>query len=151
MAELTLVSCPTCGLPAEVLWVFRKDLGEGFVEHTRTRCVVLHLDVIQRGPEAQPQRRRRATPPEERSMSLLMQVLRQMARAGGKPVLWSGFGAAAVLLVLLSPAVGLVLIPLAIPVAGVAAARKSWRPLTPAASLSLPATGDGGSEGQRAA
>lgn len=151
MKELTLVACPTCGLPAEVLWVFRKDMGHGFVEHTRTRCVVLHLDVIQREPQAEPHRGRRQTPPEERSAAPLAQVLRQMARAGGKPALWSGFGAVAALLLLLAPAVGLVLIPLALPVAGVAAARKSWRPLTPATPLALPAAGEDPSEGQRAA
>ena len=151
MAELTLVSCPTCGLPAEVLWVFRKDLGDGFVEHARTRCVVLHIDVIPCSPEPQPRRRRRATPPEERAAPLLVQVLRQMARAGGRPLLWAGFGAVAALAVLLAPAVGLVLIPLAIPVAGVAAARKSWRPLTLPAALPLPAAGQDGTEGQLAA
>ena len=149
MAELTLVSCPTCGLPAEVLWMFRKDLGHGFVEHARTRCVVLHTGVVQMTEPTAAQRRaarraaRRAQKAEARATAdvaapVLARTVRQIARAAAMPVLWAVFGAVTTLLFTISPPLGLVMIPAAIPVAGFVAARRHLRPLRELVSVQVP-------------
>jgi hypothetical protein len=39
---LTLVGCPTCGAPAEVVWTTVLASTDGLVEHVDVRCVRRH-------------------------------------------------------------------------------------------------------------
>ncbi len=132
MPDLTNIACPTCGLPAEL--VERSDTVAS------ARCILLHdftipvvaLDV--RTPEAAP----------------VAGVLKFPGpRVSGRPewarrMAWFAFGALAALLLTQAPVAALVLIPLSLPLIGVEAARKSWRPLDPRAqAVQMPAADPG--------
>jgi len=139
--DLTIIACPSCGLPAELVYRFSRDLGGGPVEHARTRCILLHFssvaveDLQVRVPEpgtpdpvlghAAPSGRVLSFP-EARPGVALGSRLRDWSRR----LVWFAFGALAAVLLLRAPA-AIVLLPLAVPVFGIIAARRSWQPLSP--------------------
>jgi hypothetical protein len=138
--DLTIDTCPTCGLPAEVL------------ERTDTeaiaRCILLHEFTIPinavdlRVPEAPAVAR--VIPFPAPKVSTRPEWARRLA--------WFAFGALAALLLLQAPVAALVLIPLSIPLIAVESARKSWRPLAPEARASQALVdGGGANEGRKAA
>src|SRR5439155_19205007 len=113
--DLTIIACPSCGLPAELVYRFSRDLGGGPVEHARTRCILLHFssvpveDLQVRVPEpgtpdpvlghAAPSGRVLSFP-EARPGVALGSRLRDWSRRLG----WFAFGALAAVLVLRAPA-----------------------------------------------
>ena len=138
--DLTVDTCPTCGLPAEVL--------ECNDTEAIARCILLHdftipiktvtLNVPETVPAAQ------VIPFRAPKVSTRPEWARRMA--------WFAYGALAALLLLEAPIAALVLIPLSIPLIAVESARRSWRPLAPKARASespLPDTGK--DEGRKAA
>jgi len=139
--DLTIIACPSCGLPAELVYRFSRDLGGGPVEHARTRCILLHFSTVpiedlQVGapdpgtpdPVLSPARPsgRVLSFPEPRASVVPGGRLRDWSRR----LVWFTFGAVAAILLLRAPA-AIVLLPLAVPVFGIVAARRSWRPLAP--------------------
>ncbi|HWD72428.1 MAG TPA: hypothetical protein VG779_07865 [Actinomycetota bacterium] len=140
MPDLTVDTCPTCGLPAEVLE--RNDT------EAIARCILLHdftipiktvtLNVPERVPTAP------VIPFPAPKASTRPEWARRMA--------WFAFGALAALLLVEAPVAALVLIPLSIPLIAVESARKSWRPLAPKARApQAPLTGTDKDEGRKAA
>ena len=140
MPDLTVDTCPTCGLPAEVLE--RNDT------EAIARCILLHdftipirtvtLSVPETVPTAP------VIPFPAPKASTRPEWARRMA--------WFAFGALAALLLVEAPVAALVLIPLSIPLIAVESARKSWRPLAPKGRASqFPLTGTDKDEGRKAA
>jgi len=136
--DLTVDTCPTCGLPAEVL--------ECNDTEAIARCVLLHdftipiKTVTLNLPEAVPAAP--VIPFRAPKASTRPEWARRMA--------WFAFGALAALLLLEAPLAALVLIPLSIPLIAIESARKSWRPLAPKARVSQPPL-TGTDEGRKAA
>ena len=141
MIAQSIITCPSCGLPAELVYRFSRDLGQGPVEHVRTRCILLHFssvaveDLQVRGPQpGTPDPVPGPARPSGRVLSF------PEARPGAPPggrlrdwsrrLVWFAFGALAAVLLLRAPA-AIVLLPLALPVFGIVAARHSWQPLAP--------------------
>ena len=138
MPDLTVDTCPTCGLPAEVLE--RNDT------EAIARCILLHdftipiKTVTLKVPETVPTAP--VIPFPAPKASTRPEWSRRMA--------WFAFGALAALLLLEAPVAALVLIPLSIPLIAIESARKSWRPLAPKGRASqFPLTGT--DEGRKAA
>ena len=139
MPDLTVDTCPTCGLPAEVLE--RNDT------EAIARCILLHdftipiKTVTLNVPETVPAP---VIPFPAPKASTRPEWARRMA--------WFSFGALAALLLLEAPIAAFVLIPLSIPLIAVESARKSWRPLAPKGRASqFPLTGTDKDEGRKAA
>ena len=139
MPDLTVDTCPTCGLPAEVLE--RNDT------EAIARCILLHdftipiKTVTLNVPETVPAP---VIPFPAPKASTRPEWSRRMA--------WFAFGALAALLLLEAPVAALVLIPLSIPLIAVESARKSWRPLAPRARASQsPMTGTDENDDRKAA
>jgi hypothetical protein len=146
LPELTIVACPACGLPAELLTRLDSDLTPGDAPHLMIRCVDRHISTIPLTPpveelQATVERSRpgRNVLPLQRRRRRVRAAVGRMARAvnvhlphSWRP-LWFGFGALVAVLLLRAPIAALILVPLSIPVAGIAAARRSWRPLFPVA------------------
>jgi len=137
--DLTVDTCPTCGLPAEVLE--RNDT------EAIARCILLHdftipiKTVTLNVPETVPAP---VIPFPAPKASTRPEWARRMA--------WFAFGALAALLLVEAPVAALVLIPLSIPLIAVESARKSWRPLAPKGRASqFPLTGTDKDEGRKAA
>ena len=140
MPDLTIIACPSCGLPAELVYRFSRDLGGGPVEHARTRCILLHFSTVPVGdlqagapdpetPDPVPSPAR----PSGRVLSFPQprpSVVPGRLRDWSRRLIWFAFGALAAVLLLRAPA-AIVLLPLAVPVFGIVAARRSWRPLAP--------------------
>jgi len=138
--DLTADTCPTCGLPAEVLE--RNDT------EAIARCILLHdftipiKTVTLNAPEPVPAAQ--VIPFRAPKVSARPEWARRMA--------WFAFGALATLLLVEAPVAAVVLIPLSIPLIAVESARKSWRPLAPKARASQsPLTGTDKGEGREAA
>ena len=140
MPDLTADTCPTCGLPAEVLE--RNDT------EAIARCILLHdftipiktvaLDVPKTVPVAE------VIPFRAPKASGQPEWARRMA--------WFAFGALAALLLVEAPIAAVVLIPLSIPLIAIESARKSWRPLAPKGRASqFPVAGTDKGEGRKAA
>ena len=140
MPDLAVDTCPTCGLPAEVL-----DRTE---TEAIARCILLHdftipiktvtLSAPKTAPVAQ------VIPFRAPKVSTRPEWARRMA--------WFSFGALAALLLLEAPIAAFVLIPLSIPLIAVESARKSWRPLAPKGRASqFRLTGTDKDEGRKAA
>ena len=140
MPDLTSDTCPTCGLPAEVLE--RNDT------EAIARCILLHDFTI-------PIRTVTLSVPETVPVAPVIPF--RAPKASTRPewarrMAWFAYGALAALLLLEAPIAALVLIPLSIPLIAVESARRSWRPLAPKARASespLPDTGK--DEGRKAA
>ena len=112
-----LTTCPTCGLPAEL------------VEHSATlataRCVLLHDFTVDIEPIDV-----RTPPPAPQATVVQLPIAEPPARREwARRMAWFLFGALAALLLTRYPPAAIVLIPLSLPFIGVEAARKSWRPL----------------------
>jgi len=140
--DLTVDTCPICGLPAEVL------------ERTDTeaiaRCILLHdftipIETVTLSvPATVPTAQVIPFPFGAPKVSTRPEWARRMA--------WFTFGALAALLLLEAPVAALVLIPLSIPLIAVESARKSWRPLAPRARASQsPLTGTAENDDRQAA
>ena len=139
MPDLTVVTCPTCGLPAEVL------------EHTDTeaiaRCVLLHDFTI-------PVKTVTLSLPETPPVAQV--ILFRAPEVSTRPewarrMAWFAFGALAALLLLEAPVAAFVLIPLSLPLIAVESARKSWRPLASRARASQSPLVDTDEDGRKAA
>ena len=138
--DLAVDTCPTCGLPAEVL-----DRTE---TEAIARCILLHdftipiKTVTLSAPETAPVAQ--VIPFRAPKVSTRPEWARRMA--------WFSFGALAALLLLEAPIAAFVLIPLSIPLIAVESARKSWRPLAPRARASQsPVTGTDEDDDRKAA
>jgi hypothetical protein len=141
-----MIACPACGLPAELIYRFSRDLGQGPVEHARTRCVLLHFssvpieDLHVRAPDPAAtdivqgmQGVQSSALPAGRVLSFPAAApapLGSRLRDWTRHLVWFLFGALAAVLGLRAPA-AIVLLPLAVPLLGIAAARRSWQPLAP--------------------
>ena len=140
MPDLTVDSCPTCGLPAEVL--------ECNDTEAIARCVLLHDFTI-------PIKSVTLSVPETAPAAQVIPF--QAPKASGRPewarrMAWFAFGALAALLLVEAPIAAVVLIPLSIPLIAIESARKSWRPLAPKGRASqFPVTGTDKDEGRKAA
>lgn len=166
MPDLTIVACPTCGLPAELLTLLESEPPEGDGPHLVIRCLDHHVAIIPLTPasgevEASIECPRPGGivlpfPPSPR-FSAWTRIRGVVAAARPKSwrPLWFAFGALAAVLLLEAPLVALVLLPISLPVYGVARARRAWRPVFPVArSVPLPpnepaerpATGEAGCE-----
>lgn len=140
MPDLTADTCPTCGLPAEVLE--RNDT------EAIARCILLHDFTI-------PIKTVTLNPPAAVPVAPVIPF--RAPKASARPewarrMAWFAFGALAALLLVKAPVAALVLIPLSIPLIAIESARKSWRPLAPKARASRPPlTGTDEDEGRKAA
>jgi hypothetical protein len=138
--DLTVDTCPTCGLPAEVLE--RNDT------EAIARCILLHDFTIPIKTVTLNVAETVATAPVISFPAPKASTRPEWARR----MAWFAFGALAALLLLEAPVAALVLIPLSIPLIAVESARKSWRPLAPKGRASqFPLTGTGKDEGRQAA
>lgn len=147
MSELTIVACPTCGLPAELST--RLNSGPDGEAHAdlMIRCVDRHVATIPLSApasELQVSVERVVVPapvvalaPRRRRAAIARMV--KAVRARSLRVVWFVFGAIAALLFMRAPVAALVLLPLMVPLAGVAAARRSWRAFGAANAAVLPA------------
>lgn len=158
MSELTIVSCPTCGLPAE-LTTRLEDAAEDGRPDIVIRCVDQHISTIPLTPanaqlkvelarlilpgdgtaevaevvELRP--RRRPLGAIGRGLRAMVQAIRGMSPSTVR-ALWFCYGAAAAALFIREPLAALVVLPLTIPIVGLARARRSWKDF---AAVSLPA------------
>ena len=120
MPDLTNVACPTCGMPSEIV--------ERAGSEATLRCVLLHDFTI----TIEDVDVRLATPTGPNAVGRVVEF--RARKSSGRPewarrVAWMLFGALAALLLTRAPVAAIVLIPLSLPLIGVEAARKSWRPL----------------------
>ncbi|HEU5002521.1 MAG TPA: hypothetical protein VFW71_07070 [Actinomycetota bacterium] len=170
MPDLTIISCPTCGLPAELLTSFDPDPATGVLRELLVRCMDDHVATIQlsgsgAAPSGAPAEIDLTEPPPEPSPadapvgvvpirnrhSLLARVVDAL-RTRSRIIFWFAFGALAAALFRQSPLAALVLLPLSLPVAGLVSARRSWAPVrlappAPGVALVVPPA----EEGQEAA
>ena len=142
MPDLTVDTCPTCGLPAEVL--------ESNDTEAIARCILLHDFTI-------PIRTVTLSVSEPVPVAPVIPFPFRAPKVSARPewarrMAWFAFGALAALLLLEAPVAALVLIPLSIPLIAVESARKSWRPLAPKGRASqAPLSGTDKDEGRKAA
>ena len=140
MPDLAVDTCPTCGLPAEVL-----DRTE---TEAIARCILLHDFII-------PIKAVGVSVPEPVPVAPVIRF--PAPRVSTRPewarrMAWFSFGALAALLFIEAPIAAFVLIPLSIPLIAVESARKSWRPLAPRARASQsPVTGTDEDDDRKAA
>ena len=140
MPDLTADTCPTCGLPAEVLE--RNDT------EAIARCILLHDFTIPI---------RAVTLDVPKTVPVAEVIPFRAPKASGRPewarrMAWFAFGALAALLLVEAPIAAVVLIPLSIPLIAIESARKSWRPLAPKGRASqFPVAGTDKGEGRKAA
>jgi hypothetical protein len=142
--DLTTDTCPTCGLPAEVVAQTETEAS--------ARCILMHdftiaisaIDVRKADPAPVSDVAPFRTTPVSPAVSTRPEWARRMA--------WFAFGALAALLLLRAPAAALVLIPLSLPLIAVESARKSWRPVgTLAKAMDFPTANLNQDEGRKAA
>ena len=142
-----LTTCPTCGLPAELV---EHSAGEA-----TARCVLMHDFIVvlesvdiraeEAAPEGPPASSPPGTPPAPSGNVVRLPVAPPPSREWARRAAWFCFGALAALLLTRATLAAIVLIPLTIPLIGVEAARRSWRPMVdrcaalPAAAQLIPA------------
>jgi len=118
--------CPTCGLPAELV--------EHSANEATARCVLMHdftvvIESVDLRPEQPAPAARPAPPAPTASVARLLVTPPPASREWARRLAWFCFGALAALLLTRAPLAAIVLIPLSLPLIGVEAARRSWRPL----------------------
>lgn len=149
MSELTIVSCPTCGLPAELITRLDEATEAGRPDIV-IRCLDDHVSTIPLTPataQLKVELARLVLPadgseeaaevlpirPRRGPIRALGDGFRWMIRSiqgmsqGWVRALWFCYGAAAAALFIRQPLAALVVLPLTIPVIGLARARRSWR------------------------
>src|SRR5579862_4926062 len=170
MSELTIVSCPTCGLPAELITRLDEATEDGRPDIV-IRCLDQHVATIPLTPataqlkvelarlvlpgeapvevaeaaEIVPLRSRRGPLAAiGRGISRVVQSIRGMSQAWVR-ALWFCYGAAAAALFIRQPLAALVVLPLTIPIVGLARARRSWKEF---AAVTFPARPELPGEGE---
>jgi hypothetical protein len=170
MSELTIVACPTCGLPAELVARLEPDQVEGGRPDLMIRCVDKHVSTIPLTPSApelhvsiervssppatavvvamRPRRRLAFTGSAVSSSGRLAQaaavalhaLVRRIRGLSQRSVraLWFAYGAAAAVLFVREPLAALVVLPLTIPIVGLARARRSWKAFADTSTLQHP-------------
>lgn len=155
MSELTFVTCPTCGLPAELLFAVDEVSVEAGIDAqgVRIRCINMHVSIISPGDD--PGQGTGEPPPAGESppagevrhevvadpvvafpgphgpgvpTSALRRVSQALGAGAWRPA-WFVIGALAAVLAIEAPLVGMgvaVLALLALPVRALLSARRSW-------------------------
>jgi hypothetical protein len=136
-----MIACPSCGLPAEPVYRFQRDFGNGPTEHVRTRCVLLHFSATPVEAIVIPDRdlaelEVRPSPEQPSPVQPEAAVIHLSTRRRSLALPdWARylvaffFGGLGAILALQVPMALVVLIPLGLPIAGVVSARRSWKPL----------------------
>ena len=132
-----LTTCPTCGLPAEVV--------EQSANEATARCVLMHdfsvaiesVDIRPEEPAPAPPAAPSAPATPSANVLRLPVAPPHASREWARRAAWFCFGALATLLLTRAPLAAIVLIPLAIPLIGVEAAHRSWRPLVDRSAVPL--------------
>jgi hypothetical protein len=167
MSELTIVACPTCGLPAELVARLDPDQVEGGRPDLMIRCVDMHVSTIPLTPSAaelhvsiervsspattaavlplRPRRRlafagsavsstRRLAQSAAVALHALVRRIRGLSERSVR-ALWFTYGAAAAVLFVREPLAALVVLPLTVPIVGLARARSSWKAFADTSTL----------------
>lgn len=150
--ELTIIACPTCGLPAELLTSFDPHPSTGVLRELLVRCLDDHVSTIQlsgNGSASVPDPVPELTAPPAVAEHVpspdvvpirhpsLLSLAADAVRARGRMIFWFAFGALAAALFRQSPVAALVLLPLAVPIAGLVSARRSWASMRSAQQASV--------------